>query len=206
MSELGGDHRQDLLGRIDARRASIDGYLQHARPRGNRLVTTAIVSSAIAAVLTAGPALGGETFASGVADSLSLPNDSIVWRSLCFLALAVSIIAAITTNLSRSQDTANRIAAAEATNAELEGLRTLVEFGQVPVGDAARLYQQYVTKIPWIEERHAMPAAAPDLPSPYGRQGPPVAWGQPPPGWSPPGPRPPPAQDPSLPPRPDRPR
>jgi hypothetical protein len=178
-----GDYRQELLDRIDARRASIDDYLRQARPRGNRLVNTAIISSAIAAVLTAGPALGGETFSVGVADSLSLPSDSIVWRSLCFLALAVSIVAAITTNLSRSQDTAHRIASAEAANSELEGLRTLVEFGQIPIGEAAKLYQQYVTKIPWVEERH--PA--------YG----------PPTGSAPPGRWPPP---PGQQPRPDRPR
>lgn len=143
-----GHFQRDLLARIDARRASIGAYLRQARPRGNRLVNTAIISSAIAAVLTAGPALGGETFSRGVANGLSLPSDSIVWRSLCLLALAVSIVAAITTNLARSQDTARRITAAESANAELEGLRTLVEFGQVPVGEAAKLYQQYVVKIP----------------------------------------------------------
>lgn len=157
MAERVGDMRQELLGRIAARRVSIDDYLRVARPRGNRLINTAIVSSAVAAVLTAGPALGGETFSNGVAKGLSLPSDSYVWRTLCFLALGVSLVSAISTNLSRSHDTARRITAAEAVNAELEGLQTLVEFGQMPVADAVKLYQQYVTKIPWVEELHQPP-------------------------------------------------
>lgn len=176
MSEQPGDLRRDLLYRIDGRRASIDEYLQRARPRGGRLVTVAIVSSALSAVFTAGPALGGEPFAESVATTLALPNDSVVWRSLCFLALGVSLVAAITTNLARSQDTERKIAAAESANAELEGLRTLVAFGQVSVGDAATQYQQAVAKIPWVDEHHAAPAYDP-VGAPY--PGPPPAWGLP---------------------------
>jgi hypothetical protein len=149
---MASDVRQDLLARISARRASIDAFLRAARPRGRRLITASITSSAIAATLTAGPAVGGEGFTDGVQGALSLANESTVWRALCILATIVSLIAAITTNLSRSQDTAERIASAEAVNAELEGLQTLVEFGQVPVLDAVKLYQQYVTKIPFVEQ------------------------------------------------------
>jgi len=146
------DHRRDLLERIDARRESIDAYLRVARPRGTRLINVAIVSSALAAALTAGPALGGEAFSTNVADGLSLRSDSTVWRVLCLLALVMSVVAAIATNLGRSHHVADRITAAEATNAELEGLQTLLEFGQVPVGDAAKLYQQYLTRIPWVDD------------------------------------------------------
>ena len=181
------DLRRELLYRIDSRRASIDDYLQRARPRGGRLVTVAIVSSALAAVLTAGPALGGEPFAEGVANSLALPSDSIVWRGLCFLALGVSLVAAITTNLARSQDTERKIAVAESTNAELEGLRTLLTFGQVSVGDAATQYQQFLTKIPWVDERHPahdqLGAPASTYPGSSPGWGPPAA---PPQGWQPP--------------------
>ena len=144
MTDQSGDLRRELLQRIDGRRASIDDYLQRARPRGGRLVTVAIVSSALAAVLTAGPALGGEPFAAGVADSLALPSESV--------------------------------------NAELEGLRTLVTFGQVSVGDAAKQYQQFVTKIPWVDERHPVPSY-----DQVGAQASPYPGG-PPPGWGPPGP------------------
>jgi len=152
--------RRHLLATIDDRRSSIERYLQEARPRGRRLVTVAAVSSAIAAALTAGPAFGGQTFTSTVADGLALPSQALVWRALCFFALAASLIAAIATNLARTQDPERRIAGAEAANVELEGLRTRVEFGKVTVDDAAEQYEESIKRIPWVDEH--LPAAAPD--------------------------------------------
>jgi hypothetical protein len=199
MTAPADDARQELLGRIIARRASIEDFLRLARPRGNRLVNTAIVSSALAAVLTAGPALGGETFSDGVASGLSLSSDSLVWRTLCLLALVVSLVAAISTNLSKSHDTAQRIAAAETVNAELEGLQALVAFGQIPLADAVKLYQQYVTKIPWVKDQHPQSPPAWSSPPQQNGQARPAqylgqagAWGPPgqQQGWGPPGPPP----------------
>jgi len=40
---------------------------------------------------------------------------------------------------------------------ELEGLSTLLEFGHLSVEDGVKLYQQYVTKIPFVDD---VPAAA----------------------------------------------
>lgn len=144
--------RQELLNRIAARRVSINDFLDLARPRSSRLANVSIVSSALAAMFTAGPALGGEPFARSVQGALSLPAESVVWRTLCLLALGVSMVAAISTNLVKSNNAAGRVTAAEACNGELEGLQTLVQFGQVPVNDAVRLYQQYVSKIPFVKE------------------------------------------------------
>ena len=69
--------------------------------------------------------------------------------------------------LARSQDPERKIAAAEAANAELEGLRTMVEFGQVAVVDAAEHYQHAVAKIPWADEHQPVDVA--------GQAGPPPA-------------------------------
>jgi hypothetical protein len=44
------------------------------------------------------------------------------------------------------------LSAAEAANAELEGLMTLLEFGHLPVEEAVKLYQQYAVKIPFVED------------------------------------------------------
>lgn len=144
--------RQELLGRIGARRASINAFVHDVRPRSARLANFSTISSAVAAVLTAGPALGGVTFAQAVQQGFSLPTQSIVWRILCLGAMVVSIVAAISTSMHKSQDLAARLSAAEACNAELEGLQTLLEFGKLPVEDAVKLYQQYVTKIPFVED------------------------------------------------------
>lgn len=144
--------RQELMRRIEARRASINSFLRRVRPRSTRLANISIVSSAMAAVFTAGPALGGRSFAEAVQRAFSLPDSSFVWRILCLFAVLVSLVAAISVQLNKSQEMSAQLSAAEACNAELEGLQTLLEFAQLSVSDAAQLYQKYVAKIPFVEE------------------------------------------------------
>lgn len=166
MADPNGIARRQLLARISARRERIDRFLRAARPEHHRLVNTALAGSAVAALLVAGPALGGEAFTSGLASDLGLAGGTQVWRGACLLALLAAVAAALAVHRARSRDTAHRIAVAEAVDAELDGLQTLLEFGQLPVFDAVRLYQGYVAKIPWIEERRSRPAGAPQHPSP----------------------------------------
>ena len=141
-----------LLKRIKDRRRTVDAYLLSARPRAARLTYVSVVSSALAAALTVGPGLGGQKLTAGAASALGLGDASDVWRPLCLLATVVSVIAAISANLSKSKNAEARIIHAEACNAELEGLQALVEFQQVSVEDAVKLYQQYVTRIPFVPE------------------------------------------------------
>ena len=144
--------RRDLLWRIEARRTSIQAYLRDHRPRTRRRATITIVLSSLAALFTAGPALGGEPFAQSVQDSLGLVSDSYVWRTLCMLALLVSLGAAILTNLGKANDDVARLSSAEAANTELEGLTGLLQFGHVSLEDGVKLYQQYIVKIPFVDE------------------------------------------------------
>jgi cytochrome bd-type quinol oxidase subunit 2 len=144
--------RRDLLWRIEARRAAVQAFLRTQRPRTRRRTNIAIVLSSLAALFTAGPALGGEPFAESLQNTFGLQSDSYVWRGLCLLALLVSVGSAVLTNLSRSQDDVARLSTAEATNAELEGLGTLLQFGHLSAQDAVKLYQQYSVKIPFIDE------------------------------------------------------
>jgi hypothetical protein len=146
------DVRLELIRRIEARRASINAFLRRVRPRSVRLANISIVSSALAAFFTAGPAFGGVSFTDAVQRGISLPDSSIVWRTLCLFATLVSLVAAISVHLNKSQETASQLSAAEACNTELEGLQTLLEFSQLPVHDAVELYQKYITKIPFVEE------------------------------------------------------
>jgi cytochrome bd-type quinol oxidase subunit 2 len=146
------DLRHDLLERIEARRAAVGVYLRQQRPRTRRLATATIVLSSLAAVFTAGPAVGGESFSGGVQRTLGLSSDSFVWRALCLAALLVSVGAALLTNVGRSQEAVARLSTAEAASAELEGLATLVQFGQIPLEDAVKLYQDYTVKIPFVED------------------------------------------------------
>ncbi|HLN75578.1 MAG TPA: hypothetical protein VK204_00955 [Nocardioidaceae bacterium] len=144
---------QRLVKRIEDRRQTVDAYLRSARPRAERLTYVTVISSALAAAFTAGPAVGGSKFTDRVAESLELGSPEAVWRPLCLFAMVVSIVAAISANLSKSKNTEARIVSAEACNAELEGLQTLVEFKQVSLEEAVKLYQQYVARVPFVAEK-----------------------------------------------------
>jgi hypothetical protein len=147
------EQRRDLLARIEARRRAVVLYLRQNRPSIRRWSNIAIVLSCLAAVFTVGPALGGESFSNAVQNALHLKSDSYVWRTLCLLALVVSIASAVMTNLTKSHEGAiNRLNTAEAAKAELEGLSTLIEFGHMSVEDAAKLFHDYSVKIPFIDD------------------------------------------------------
>jgi hypothetical protein len=144
------DERRQLLARIKAKRASVRAFVRQLEPLGDRETNVSIICSAVAAVLTAGPAIGGTSFTGAIQGAFALHDDAPVWRLLCLTAMAVSVVAAISTNLYKSHDVAGRLSKAEACNAGLEGLETLVEFGQIQLGDALKLYQQYVAGVPFI--------------------------------------------------------
>ena len=156
--------RRDLLWRIEARRASVQAFLRANRPRIRRRATLAAVLSSLAALFTAGPAFGGEKFSTGVQNAFGLVSDSYVWRVLCLLALLVSVASAVLTNLGKTQDDAGRLSSAEAAGAELEGLTSLLQYGQLTVQDGVKLYQQYSVKIPFIDD---LAAAVPGQQGPY---------------------------------------
>ena len=146
------DVRGDLMARIEARRAAAQAFLRHHRPRIRRRANLTVVLSALAAAFTAGPAIGGETFAESVQNTLGLTSDSYVWRTLCLAALLVSVGAAVLTNMGKSHDDVARLSAAEAANAELESLGALLQYGHLPVQEAVKLYQQYSVKIPFVDD------------------------------------------------------
>jgi exonuclease VII small subunit len=107
----------------------------------------------VVSVVSTGPAVGGEGFVTAVKDGVGLSTESLVWRVLCFLALGVSVVAAICVNLMRPQNTAGRVSAAEAANAELDGLRTMLEFGDIKLDPALRMYQQSIVKVSFVDEK-----------------------------------------------------
>jgi hypothetical protein len=158
--------RRDLLARIEQRRAGVQAFLRANRPRIRRRANVTIVLSSLAAVFTAGPALGGQPFAESVQKALGLSTDSIVWRVLCLAAMLVSVGAAVMTNIAKSQDAEGRLGTVEAVNAELDGLASLLHYGHLSVDDAVKLYQQYTAKVPFVEDVPAYSNGTP--PYPYG--------------------------------------
>ena len=73
-------------------------------------------------------------------------------RALCAAAMTASVVAAICANLSRSKNAEARIISAEACNTELEGLQTLLEFHQVPMKQAVKMFQESIAKVPFVED------------------------------------------------------
>jgi hypothetical protein len=147
-----GERRRDLLVRIEARRAAVQAFLRVNRPRIRRRANLTIVLSSLAAVFTAGPAVGGEPFVQSVQKSFGLASDSYVWRVLCLAALLVSVGAAVLNNIAKAQDDVAKLSRAEAANAELEGLSTLLQYGSLSLDDGVKLYQQYSVTIPFVED------------------------------------------------------
>jgi hypothetical protein len=144
--------RKQLLDLINHRQADIDGFLRRTRPRRNVLNNVTTVCSALAASFAAVPAVGGPERTNGAAKSIGLANGAQLWQPLCIAAFVAALLAAICANLSRSQDLPARISAAEACNAELKGLETLLTFKHLSVQEAVELYQQYVLKVPFVDD------------------------------------------------------
>ena len=117
-----GKNRGELPHRMRAQRENIDTFARQVRPRSVRLANVGIISSAIAAALAAGPALGGVSFVDAVQRVFSLSTESIVWRTLCLVAMLASFVAMISAQLGKSQDMAARLSAADACETELERL------------------------------------------------------------------------------------
>jgi hypothetical protein len=144
--------RGELIGRIKEKKAQVSAFARNLNASSDRQTNTSIICGAVAAVLTAGPALGGTGFTEGLGRALALPSDSIVWRTLCFAATILSLVATISTNMWKSRDNAGRLSKAEACGAELEGLEAMIEFGQLPVNEGVKLYQQYIAQVPFLTE------------------------------------------------------
>ncbi len=145
--------QQKLLSRIQARRRMINQFVAELDRRGDRLLNLGIIATAVTTVLVAGPALGGGKFTEGMQGILGLPNDSWVWRGLCLAAAILSIAAAVSNNLYKSHDIASRLAKAQASSVLLEGLETSLEFGQIPLEEATRRFQELLAQVPFIEEK-----------------------------------------------------
>ncbi|MET3719180.1 MULTISPECIES: hypothetical protein [unclassified Arthrobacter] len=145
------DARQRLSTRIDDKQQALRAYLARERPRRNRLSNISIIGSGLAAVLTAGPAVGGTGFSHAVAGIFALSEDSTVWRVLCLLAVISSVAAALATNFATSRGVADRVSAAETCCAQLDALAVSLDIGHIDLDEAVKLYQQYAGRVSFVD-------------------------------------------------------
>lgn len=139
----------DILGRIRAKRAEVERFLSAALPRKRRLLNTTIVGGSVAAALTAGPAVGGQTFTAWLTMTLGLTSPS--WRLLCGAASVASILATVATQVLKSNNLEQNIGRAQSARAKLEVLETSVTLGQLDTKQAAAEFLKCVEDAAFLE-------------------------------------------------------
>lgn len=146
MNAVSGD---DILGRIRAKRAEVERFLSAAVPRKRRLLNTTIVGGSLAAALTVGPAVGGQSFTAWLTMAMGLTSPS--WRLLCGAASAASITATVATQLLKSNNIEQNIGRAQSARAKLEVLETSLTLGQLDTRQAVAEFLKCVEDAAFLE-------------------------------------------------------
>lgn len=147
--------RRKLCQQIEERQLNLLNYLQMARPRRILFSNTSIISSSLVALLTAGPGIGKENFTSAFAKMAHLGSGAVVWQVICLVAAILSVLTTVATKMATSDGGTERITAAETANAELEGLRAALTYGDLPLSEAAHRYQQSLAKAAFVHNIHS---------------------------------------------------
>lgn len=147
-----GDISPELLKRIGSSRSGVERFVRELETRGARLSSWSLICSAIATGLTAIPAFDGPGFTTAAASFLHIPDDSDVWRALCLTAMLLSIISIVLSLRLAQRQLTERLDAAKACQAKLEGLETLLASQRLEAGQAAELYQQYLAAVAFIQD------------------------------------------------------
>src|SRR5262249_54472854 len=95
-----GDSREDLLAQVRQKRGQIEKFVAKALPRKRRLLNITIIGGALAAVLTTGPAVGGQSFTAWLSKTFTLTSPA--WQVLCAAAALCSVTATIATQILKS--------------------------------------------------------------------------------------------------------
>lgn len=143
------DLRSKLLETIKTRQQGVSAYIKNHEQQSSRLTNLSITFTAVTAVLTAGPGLGREKFVQSMQSLFNAP-DVNVWGVLCLLAMLLSIVTAVITNMIKSQISSENLVKAQTARVLLEKLETSLEFEQLPVAEATKQYQQYLADIAFI--------------------------------------------------------
>jgi hypothetical protein len=138
-----------LIQQVQSKRGQVQRYLESAGSRSSRLANVTIVAGTAAAMLTAGPALGGETFANWLDRAVGMSTPS--WQILCTLACLCSLAATVATQVRRSNNYDEHIAIAQAVRATLEGLEVGISSGYLGQQEATTSYLECVNRASFID-------------------------------------------------------
>ena len=126
----------DLSSLIQRTRDQVATYLGQARTRQRRLLNVAIVAGALATALAGAPAVVG--------------GPPPLWRALCILAAACSLVAAVVTQLQKSNSVGENVSRAETIRARLEVLNIGLISGSLSQEQAATEYAACVEQSSFI--------------------------------------------------------
>src|SRR5687768_10270393 len=127
----------DLSSLIQRTRDQVATYLAQTRTRQRRLLNVAIVAGALATALAGAPA---------VLSDVPPP----IWRTLCILAAACSLVAAIVTQLQKSNSVGENVSRAETIRARLDVLNIGLISGNLSQEQAATEYAACVEQSSFI--------------------------------------------------------
>jgi hypothetical protein len=128
-------HDGTLYLSIGRKRQVVETYLSAAITRRDRLLRLALTAGALAAAMTAAPALGGKPLAEWLTITLGLSSPA--WQLLCGAAAVCSLTATVATQLMKSHHLDENIAKAQAVRSRLEMLEVATDAGQISEAEAA---------------------------------------------------------------------
>jgi MFS family permease len=141
----------DLLAQIRTKRAQVEAVVAEALPRKRRLLNFSIIGGALAAVLTTGPAVGGQPFVSWLKTSMSLTAPG--WQILCGAAALCSLTATVATQLLKSSNLEERVFRGQSCRAKLEALEVGLSTGQIDVPRATTEYMKCLEEAAFLDSR-----------------------------------------------------
>jgi hypothetical protein len=141
----------DLLAQIRRKRAEVDAVIARALPRKRRLLNVSIIAGALAAVLTTGPAVGGQSFVAWVKEVFALEAPG--WRVLCGAAALCSLAATVSTQLLKSHNLEERVFRGQSCRAKLEALDVGLSTGQIDLPRATTAFMQCLEEAAYLESR-----------------------------------------------------
>ena len=141
----------DLLAQIRRKRAEVDAVIVRTVPRKRRLLNVSIIGGALAAMLTTGPAVGGQSFVAWVKSAFGLTAPG--WQVLCGAAALCSLVATVATQLLKSNNLEERVFRGQSCRTKLEALDIGLSTGQIDVPHATTAYMQCLEEAAYLESR-----------------------------------------------------
>jgi hypothetical protein len=146
MARVGPD--ADLAAQIRQKRHEVERFISRALPRKRRLLNVTLVGGALSAVLTTGPAVGGQSFTAWLTKTFSLTSPT--WQILCAATAVCSVLSTVATQLLKSHNLEERVIRAQGCRAKLEALEVGLSTGQMDVPRAASEYLKCIEETAFL--------------------------------------------------------